>query len=527
MFRILKWNSDGIYRSGTTHEPLEFYLNALTISNHTELLLGYFSSSAISLLSLGFAKFLYNNGTIRIVINNILSEQDKVTIHKGINDEVNNVSLDISNIHEIKSKLDEYGKHFFECLAWLIAQNKIQFQIIKPKDKQGISHYKSGVFSDGSNHVGFKGSCNFTATGLLENLEELDVFLSWEDERSGKWIESQNDYFNLIFSGNADFVEYLSIDEVQVAIYNEFGDKSINELLTQEAELIEKKKRLIHNSKIINLMDSLQKEIDNILKEPRFPYPTGARDYQMQAYNNWVTNNYQGIFAMATGTGKTITSLNCVLEEFRRSNKRVYHAIILVPTITLVEQWGKEAKSFNFNNIIKVSSKFDWKKELATTLSIAKRIPTSFIIISTYASFVKDTFQNLLDNFPSDTIFIADEGHNLASPGVLKKVIQFTLAKRIGLSATPKRIYDEEGTTAMEKFFNDKEPYTYIYSLEEAINNGILCQYYYFPQIITLSKEEFEEYYDITKKLSKFLSYSENKSGLSDVAQKLLLLFVR
>jgi hypothetical protein len=243
MFRILKWNSDGIYRSGTTHEPLEFYLNALTISNHTELLLGYFSSSAISLLSLGFAKFLYNNGTIRIVVNNILSEQDKVTIHKGINDEVNNVSLDISNIHEIKSKLDEYGKHFFECLAWLIAQNKIQFQIIKPKDKQGISHYKSGVFSDGSNHVGFKGSCNFTATGLLENLEELDVFLSWEDERSGKWIESQNDYFNLIFSGNADFVEYLSIDEVQVAIYNEFGDKSINELLTQEAELIEKKEK--------------------------------------------------------------------------------------------------------------------------------------------------------------------------------------------------------------------------------------------------------------------------------------------
>ncbi len=60
---------------------------------------------------------------------------------------------------------------------------------------------------------------------------------------------------------------------------------------------------------------------------------------------------------MATGTGKTITSLNCLLEIYNKSG--YYKAIILVPTITLVEQWEIECKNFNFSTIIKVCSKYN------------------------------------------------------------------------------------------------------------------------------------------------------------------------
>ena len=49
---------------------------------------------------------------------------------------------------------------------------------------------------------------------------------------------------------------------------------------------------------------------------PPFPFVDGPRKYQITAYNNWKANNYKGIFAMATGTGKTITSINCVLQEY-------------------------------------------------------------------------------------------------------------------------------------------------------------------------------------------------------------------
>ena len=89
---------------------------------------------------------------------------------------------------------------------------------------------------------------------------------------------------------------------------------------------------------------------------PGFPYSSGPRDYQNQAFENWKSNKQKGLFAMATGTGKTITSLNCLLEIYKRCG--YYKAIILVPTITLVNQWEIECKKFNFNNIIKVCSKF-------------------------------------------------------------------------------------------------------------------------------------------------------------------------
>lgn len=58
---------------------------------------------------------------------------------------------------------------------------------------------------------------------------------------------------------------------------------------------------------------------------------------------------------MATGTGKTLTSLNCLLQIYNKF--KFYQALILVPTITLVEQWEDECKRFNFSHIIKVSSK--------------------------------------------------------------------------------------------------------------------------------------------------------------------------
>ena len=53
-----------------------------------------------------------------------------------------------------------------------------------------------------------------------------------------------------------------------------------------------------------------------------------------RSFDNWKNNGQKGLFAMATGTGKTITSLNCLLEIYKR--KGYYKAIILVPTITLV-----------------------------------------------------------------------------------------------------------------------------------------------------------------------------------------------
>ncbi len=523
MLREVNWSEDRSYRTGSENEPIQFYMDSLCNSNKLDLLLGYFSSAAINILSLGFASFLYNSGTLRIVVNNILSQEDKNAIKAGQEGDVLNNAFDLSDIKQMKRTLDDYGKHFFECLAWLIGEERIRIKIIKPKSGKGIAHYKSGAFSDGTDTVGFKASCNFTAFGLLENLEELDGFLSWENSRSSKMINRQNKDFENIFSGKSDIVEYLEVEDVLVAIKKEFGNNSLNELLIKEKELIEKKGRILENKGVRQTFEKAITRIEEIIREPRFPHSSGAREYQVDAYGSWFRNGCKGIFAMATGTGKTITSLNCVLTEFRKNPDKIYHALILVPTIILVEQWEKEVRSFNFQEVFKISSKINWQNEVTTLISTAKRIPISFAIICTYASFVKDKFQSLINDLPDDTIFIADEGHNLASPTVASKIKDFRLKKRIGLSATPKRIYDPEGTAEMEVFFEDKEPYTYSFTMERAINEGVLCQYYYYPHIIKLTDEEMKEYVEISNQLSKLYRFGKGNSEKESIIERMLL----
>ncbi len=523
MLRNCQWSEDRDYKNRTENEPLQFYLDGLANSTQFHLLLGYFSSAAINLLSIGFAKFISNGGKMRIVINQFLSKNDKDAFEKGENAANINRVFDLTDIEALGKVLDEYDRHFFECLAYLIAEKRIEIKVIKPKNSDGIAHYKSGVFSDGENFVAYKGSCNFTLYGLSENLEELEAFLSWENGRSNKLIKKQLRVIDDYFAEKDKEVEYLSASEIEIAIRDKFGNKDLDELIVDEEELLNKKMSLVGNKRLKQTIVKLHNDLDKIRRNPRFPYIEGPREYQKEAYINWVENGYKGIFAMATGTGKTITSLNCLLNEYRRNGNDIYHALILVPTITLVEQWEREVKSFNFKEVYKISSKVDWQADVTTLISTAKRIPVSFILISTYASFVKDKFQSVVRNLPIDTIFIADEGHNLASPTVASKLTEFNPDKRIGLSATPKRVYDPEGTAEMEKFFLDKEPYTYSFPMEKAIHEKVLCQYDYYPHIIKLTTDEMAEYTEISNQLAKLYLYGNSNPDKDSIIERLLL----
>ena len=75
MLKDCNWSENRVYKSNSINEPIEFYLNGLLNSKSYDLLLGYFSSSAINLLSHGFATFISNGGDMRLVINHILSKK--------------------------------------------------------------------------------------------------------------------------------------------------------------------------------------------------------------------------------------------------------------------------------------------------------------------------------------------------------------------------------------------------------------------------------------------------------------------
>jgi len=528
MLKEVSWSEDRDYKSGSSDEPLQFYLDALCNSKSFDLLLGYFSSAAINILSLGFAKFIYSGGKMRAVINNILSEEDKKAVEKGQNKNYISTLYNFNNITELKNSLDEYGRHFFECFAWLIANGRIEIKIIKPKNKRGISHYKSGVFSDGFNTISYKSSCNFTYYGFLENLEELECTLSWEDDKSNRKIKKYRRDFEEVFNGNSENVDYLNITEVETAIKNEFGDKTINELLIQEKELLDKKVHSLKNTKIQASLIKAINLIEEIEKEPKFPYTKGPRDYQIEAYQNWVNNEYKGLFAMATGTGKTLTSLNFILQEYKKNN--YYKFIVLVPTTALAKQWVEEANlKFNYQNIILCCSENSyWKDELSQAgKSVLFGRQINYGIITTYASFkgvrfqtiLKEFFQNDFDNMT----LIADEAHNFGSSGFLKVIPNF-ISKRIGLSATPERQFDEEGNRLLNEYFScADEQYTFEYNMKTAIENEILCRYFYYPVIVNLEIDEQERYLKISKELLKYIDPETGKYRDSDYVNNLLI----
>lgn len=520
MLKDVKWSEDGTYTPQGKHTPFEFFSNALENSFFFDIELGYFNSAAINVLAGSFASFISHGGKMRMAINQIVSVDDKKAITAGLEGGIN-LSLDLTDWKSLRTSLDEYGEHFFKCLAYLIQENRIEIQIIKPKSTSGIAHTKKGQFIDlEGTVVGFSGSANFTLGGLFNNLEEINIFLSTSpDSAIQKKLLNQKEHFNKLMAQIEDDIEYLSAGELQEAIVSSFGGQDIEDLLNVERKLKEYKKS-IKRKPVTTQSDESQ---------PEFPYSSGPRDYQKQAFENWKKNGQKGLFAMATGTGKTITSLNCLLEIYNRCG--YYMAIILVPTITLVNQWEEECRKFKFSRIIKLFSKNPKWKERIELIKMEEKmlkeneVPKSFIIISTYASFARESVFDILNSFDrKKVLLIADEAHNMGSPSILKKLNKIAYLRRIGLSATPERQYEPEVNERIFTFFGAKEQYTFEYSMEDAIKNGVLCKYYYYPHMVRLTETEMEEYIDLSIKISKYFNYSKECFDKQDEVLKKLLL---
>ena len=176
------WPDSRRFMSRTEWEPLGFFSEALCNATTFDIKLGFFSSSAINVLADGFATFLYNGGRMRLIINDILSEEDRNAIMVG-ESEVNTPYFDLNAIDRISYTLSKRDEHFFECLSWLIRHERIEIKIITPKVGNGIAHSKCGMFSDGISKVAFDGSCNFSRMALVENIESINAFCDWDGER--------------------------------------------------------------------------------------------------------------------------------------------------------------------------------------------------------------------------------------------------------------------------------------------------------------------------------------------------------
>lgn len=522
-----------VYTSGE-REPADFFLDALCNSIKYDLALGFFSSSGFRALALGFAYFISNGGVMRVIMNNVLHPQDKNAIEKGYHSKPDELIQDdfTDNIEKLYSRLSRYDRHFFNCISWLIATHRLDLLAITPVgDSSGIAHQKFGVFVDDENSkVAFNGSINFSTHAIFSNMETLSCYKSWDtgisDIRRVKYFEKT---FNDIWCGKNKNVRPVPIERVRTYIRSRFDIQDIGYLLDEEEVLLEEsiqrqficgERAIVYRNKLEELKKKLRTD-SKTLKEPQLPDNIQLRDYQMQAYTNWESSGCVGLFEMATGTGKTLTALNCAIELYKKEGN--LKLLVLVPTLPLSNQWKEEAQKLRLRNIVMINSKnSEWQNEIMHLINLDFASPTDFCLISTYASFSTPQFNSIISKLSKKTLLIADEAHNFGTERRIKSY-PGKFERRIGLTATPTRYFDEEGTQAILEFFNAANESTFRLDMGTAIEKGLLCQYYYYPRIVFLTSEELSLYKSISSKLVKYFNFTTERLREDSIVTALLL----
>jgi len=260
---------------------------------------------------------------------------------------------------------------------------------------------------------------------------------------------------------------------------------------------------------------------------PGIPPSIQLRPYQRQAVSNWFGNQGRGTLKMATGSGKTITGLAIATELYQKIGLQVL--LVVCPYRHLVTQWARECQNFNLEPILAFENVHNWQSQLSTQLyNIHSGNQPFLTVITTNATLISEGLQSQLKYFPDKTLIIGDEAHNLGSRR-LEESLPRQIGLRLGLSATPERYFDQEGTDALLNYFGAVLPPEL--TLADAIRQGALVHYLYYPLLVELTEAETQTYAKLTKRIGWALMDQEdlniNNINNNDTLKSLLMQRVR
>lgn len=154
--------------------------------------------------------------------------------------------------------------------------NLLNFEKI---EERGILSQQVGIFYDDDGK-----SLSFKGTIVSSENQSLRIFKSW--------IEGQKDY---VTNDDALFQKFWELDTERLEDNESFSEIHVRTIpLTQALK-----------EKFLKYTPHSKEEI-KLIKPPKL------FDYQIDAVNNWISKNGNGIFEMATGTGKTFTAIGCL-----------------------------------------------------------------------------------------------------------------------------------------------------------------------------------------------------------------------
>lgn len=475
------------YHKGRDDIAGDFYLPAMRLAVEYDRAVGYFRSAAFIIAWPALREFVTNGGRIRILCSQVLSADDIEALDAGFRARVDEaVVARLRN--EVEGLLeDEAMSETAKVLAALVGIGVVEFKIAILRPKPGaaatrIFHDKLGILRDAEGNVLiFKGSMNETWSGLAAdgNLESVDVACSWLGGRDEERVADETRYFADLWANTYPGLDVRPFPE------------TAREALVSAADA------------------DWEGTIERLLREELAPYGTAVeapadakgrtlKPHQAAGLAAWRANGRRGIFAFATGAGKTFTALDAIRESLTRFDEV---PVIVVPDKTLFAQWYDELVAATEPlgaKVLRAGADHDeWRGVLRdwTALGDGRRL-----VLSTVQTARTEAFRAGLA--PGGHLFlVADEVHRLGSPANQALLDDALFGPRLGLSATPERAGDDVGTAAILGFFGGVlEPR---YTLADAVRDGVLTRYFYRPHTVPLNDDEVTEWRRLARKIAQ------------------------
>jgi superfamily II DNA or RNA helicase len=472
------------YHKGQDDIAGEFYLPCMSRAVRYDRAVGYFNSTIYIIAWPSLRDFVDRSGIMRVICSPVLAPDDIAAIEEGYSERIE-ASIAERLREDVRRMLsDPYLHRPARVLATLVSLGVIEVRIAFMAKKgdthpRHIFHDKLGIFEDEDGHtVTFRGSMNETWSGLSAdgNLESIDVNVSWEGGRDAQRVENAKAYFEALWS-----------DQYPTVTVRRFPDIAREELVSAADK-----------EGWPQLLDEICVEMDisRRISADRSPGGRVPRQYQVQALQEWFDRGRRGIFEHATGSGKTFTAL-CAI---RNALERKEGVLVLVPSELLLGQWQEEIQStlagLDPQLVLCGAANTRWRSDQLVRAG-TRAGPTPRIVIATMQTACSDDFLRQVRQ--GDELFlVADEVHRIGSPAH-RRILSLHAGPRLGLSATPRRAGDPEGTEALLEYFGGIIPPPF--TLQDAIRAGALTPYVYHVYTVRLAQGEQEEWDKTTKRI--------------------------
>lgn len=474
------WTPKPEYASDADDLLRDFYLPALREAITYDRITGFFASSSLALYWEALPGFVDRGGKLRILCSPRITEPDTQGIERGYearDDE--NLAAALRAEFEGLLEVPELHKTAL-ALAALISEGVMDVYLARVAgaslDDRRMFHDKVGIFTDArGQRIGFRGSLNETQFGISSdgNIESFDAWTSWTGRNDRTRVARAAARFDRIWEGQSDGIDVLELP----APFRHWLDMQAEGVDWREFAAEE----MAHSNRGLKIRST--------------PDGRPLRKPQIAGLDKWEEAGKRGILAHATGSGKTVTGITAIAGHDGP-------ALVIAPSGLVARQWVNQLEDTERRVHLCGDGETGWRTRLRIWLDYpaSERVVVALAPTAAQAAFIQQATR------AKNLLLVGDEVHRLGAPSY-QSVLRIEASARLGLSATPERAGDPDGTRILFDYFGGV---AHRYTLRDAMRDRVLCRYRYYPQLVRLDDAEQEQWDELSKKIGRLAAQAHN-----------------